>query len=158
MLYNIHLIRKWISLDNLTEASHAFISATKEGPDYVCMSSNWLMYCKTVQKFHVSKYDKAPSEFDVRESVSAQDKQWICKTSRQYTNRSDTSVYPFPKTSISNPDDFNEAKEEAMLQGTLHVLVYSTSKGTCSSTVVEIEQPTIQGCRDQWLAQWCCRR
>ena len=38
------------------------------------------MYPKTVQQFQVSKYDKAPSEFVVPESVSAQDKQWICKT------------------------------------------------------------------------------
>ena len=69
-------------MDNLTEASHAFISATKEGPDYVCMSSNRLMYCKRVQKFHVSKYDKAPSEFVIHETVSTQNsnKQWICKT------------------------------------------------------------------------------
>ena len=44
------------------EISHAFISATMEGPDYVRVSCNWLMYHKTVQEFHVSKYDKTPSE------------------------------------------------------------------------------------------------
>ena len=40
------------------------------------------MYRKTVQEFHVSKYDKAPSEFVIHESVRAQNlnKQWICKT------------------------------------------------------------------------------
>ena len=30
-----------------------------------------------------------------------------------------------------------------MLQGALHVPVYSASKGACSSTVVEIEQPIV---------------
>ena len=65
---------------SLMEASHAFISATKEGPDYVCVSCNRLMYRKTVQEFQVSKYDKASSEFVVPESVSAQHRQWICKT------------------------------------------------------------------------------
>ena len=62
------------------EASHAFVSATKEGPDYVCVCCNRLMYRKTVQEFQASMYDKAPSEFAVSEFVSAQDKQWICKT------------------------------------------------------------------------------
>lgn len=63
-------------------------------------------------------------------------------------------MYPSPKASISNPDGSNEAKEEAMLQGALYVPVHSTSKGTCSSTVVEIEQPIVQGYRDeQRLAQ-----
>ena len=65
---------------SLVEASHAFISGTKEGPDYVCVSCNGLMYRKTVQEFRVSKYDRAPSEFVAPESVNVQDKQWICKT------------------------------------------------------------------------------
>jgi hypothetical protein len=38
------------------------------------------MYHKTVQQFKVFNYDKAPSEFVIPESVSAHDKQWICKT------------------------------------------------------------------------------
>ena len=59
------------------EASHAFISAMKDGPDYICVSCNRLMYRKTVQEFHASKYDKAPNEFVVPE---CQNKQWICKT------------------------------------------------------------------------------
>ena len=42
------------------EASHAFISATKDGPDYMCVSCNRLMYHKTVQEFHASKYDRHP--------------------------------------------------------------------------------------------------
>ena len=37
------------------------------------------MYRKTVLQFQVSDYDKTPSEFVVPETVSAQDKQWICK-------------------------------------------------------------------------------
>ena len=41
----------------LMEASHA---ATKDGPNFVCISCNRLMYRKTVQEFHVSKYSKAP--------------------------------------------------------------------------------------------------
>ena len=79
-----HSIRKRTSLgssqQSLMEASHAFISATNEGPDYVCVSCNRLMYRKTVQEFQVSKYDRAPSEFIVSESVRLQGKQWICKT------------------------------------------------------------------------------
>ena len=52
-----------------------------KGPDYILLCvlqsiDDW----KTVQEFQVSKYDKAPSEFDVQESVSAQDKQWVSKT------------------------------------------------------------------------------
>ena len=84
--YNVsfHSIRKRTSLSSnqlsMMEASHAFISATKEGPDYVCVSCNWLMYCKTVQEFQVSKYDRAPSEFVVSKSVRLQCKHCICKT------------------------------------------------------------------------------
>ena len=58
-------------------------------------------------------------------------------------------MYPSAKTSISNPDGSYEAEEEAVLQGTLYVPVRSTSKGTCSSTVVKIEQSIVQGYRDQ---------
>ena len=43
------------------------------------VSCNRLMYRKTVQEFQISKYNKAPKEF-VPVSVSAQDKQWICRT------------------------------------------------------------------------------
>ena len=64
----------------LLEASHAFTSVIKEGPDYVCVCCNRLMYHKTVLEFQMSRYDKAPSNFVVPESVSACDKQWICKT------------------------------------------------------------------------------
>ena len=44
------------------------------------MCCNRLMYRKTVQQFQMSNYDKAPSDFVVPDSVSARDKQWICKT------------------------------------------------------------------------------
>ena len=64
----------------LLEASRAFTSAIKEGPDYVCVCCNRLMYHKTVLEFQMSRYDKAPSNFVVPESVSACDKQWICMT------------------------------------------------------------------------------
>ena len=49
----------------------------------------------------------------------------------------------------SNSDGSNEAEEEAVLQGTLHVPVHSTSKGIGGSTVVEIERPTPQRYSDQ---------
>ena len=64
----------------LLEASCAFTSAIKEGPDYVCVCCNRLMYHKTVVEFQMSRYDKAPSNFVVPESISPCDKQWICKT------------------------------------------------------------------------------
>ena len=64
----------------LFAASQAFISAVKEGPDYICVCCNRLMYRKTVQQFKEFNYNKAPSEFVMPKSVSAQDKQWICKT------------------------------------------------------------------------------
>ena len=202
----------------LLEASHAFTSAIKEGPDYVCVCCNQLMYRKTVHEFQVSKYDKAPGKFVIPECISAQDKQWICKTchnalkrgllpaqakannldvddipvelsdlnpletshfssnpfhedsctslwqavchswaSRQRTHWSDTCVHPSPKTSISNPDGSNEAKEKAELQGTLCISVPPTSEDNCSPSMVEIKQSTVQGHTDQRLAQWCCR-
>ena len=49
-------------------------------------------------------------------------------------------MYPSATASISNTDGPYEAEEEAVLQGTLYVPVRSTSKGTCSSTMVEIEK------------------
>ena len=49
----------------------------QEGPDYVSVCCNRLMYCKTIQEYKVTKYGKAPEEFVAPES---QDKQWICKT------------------------------------------------------------------------------
>ena len=72
--------RRIVQSSTLFEAAQAFISAIKEGPDYVCVCCNRLMYRKTVQQFKEFNYDKAPSEFVVSKSVSAQDKQWICKT------------------------------------------------------------------------------
>ena len=104
ILYLLYIYRKRASLDNdarenqrqegriaqkqrrigqsctVFEASQAFISAIKEGPDYVCVCCNRLMYRKTVQQFKEFSYDKAPSEFVIPKSASTQDKQWICKT------------------------------------------------------------------------------
>ena len=47
-------------------------------------------------------------------------------------------MFPSAKASISNADGPDEAEEEAVLQGTLYVPVRSTSKGICSSTMVEL--------------------
>ena len=137
-------------------------------------------------------------------SVSAQDKQWICKThhsalkqgvlpAQAKANKLDLDDIPvklsdlnpleiclislripFMKMvalpcgkqraihgpAINVPTDLTssamasisnlyEAERKLCYKGTLHVPVRSTNKGTCSSTVVEIEQPTVQGCRDQ---------
>ena len=43
--------------------SQVFITATKEGPDYICTCCHRLMYRKTVIEFNISKYPKAPEEF-----------------------------------------------------------------------------------------------
>ena len=45
---------------SLSKASQAFISATNEGPDYVCVCCNRLMYRKTVQEYELTKYSNAP--------------------------------------------------------------------------------------------------
>ena len=69
--------------------------------------------------------------------------------------RSDSCVYPSHKASVSNPDGSTEVKE-ALIQRTLHVAVHSTSKGTSNYTVVEIEQPAIQGYRHWASRLWYC--
>ena len=61
-----------------------------------------------------------------------------------YTHAQGARLYSSTKASVSY-----EAEKEAVLQGTLYVPIRLTSKGTCSSTVAEIEQSIIQGCRDQ---------
>ena len=48
---------------------------------------NRLMYHKTVQQFKEFNYNKAPSEFVMPKSVSAQDKEWICKTCHRALKR-----------------------------------------------------------------------
>ena len=45
------------------------------------------MYRKTVQQFKEFNYNKAPSEFVIPTSVSAQEKQWICKTCHSVLKR-----------------------------------------------------------------------
>ena len=157
------------------EASHAFTSAIKDRLDYVCVCYCQLMYHKTVQAFQKSKYDKAPSEFVIPESVywtkgrfarhvimqgllPAQAKannlalddipvelsdlnpleirlisslsedgstslwQAAChsRTSCQCPHWCYSCVHSSTKASISNTDDSNEAKEKAVLQGTLY--------------------------------------
>jgi hypothetical protein len=62
---------------SVLQASQAFITATKEGPDYTCACCNRLMYRKTVIEFKISKYSKVPEEFTVPDSGT---KQWMCKT------------------------------------------------------------------------------
>ena len=62
---------------NILKASQAFLTATKEGPDYMCVCCNRLMYRKTVIEFKVTKYSKAPDDFTVPDSGT---KQWMCKT------------------------------------------------------------------------------
>ena len=69
-----------ISIQNILQA---FMSAIKEGPDYVCTCCHCHMYQKTVQEFKLSKfmYKKSPEEC-LRMSVhtSVRDIIWICKT------------------------------------------------------------------------------
>ena len=62
---------------NILKSSQAFLTATKEGPDYMCVCCNRLMYRKTVIEFKVTKYSKAPDDFTVPDSGT---KQWMCKT------------------------------------------------------------------------------
>lgn len=72
-------IRQTCIPNSVLQASQAFISATKEGPDYTCVCCNRLMYRKTVIKFKSNKYSRAPEEFTVTVAES-EIKQWICKT------------------------------------------------------------------------------
>ena len=69
---------------SLSKASQAFISATNEGPDYVCICCNRLMYRKTAQEYEATKYSNAPEEFVVPESHH---KRWICKTCHNVLKR-----------------------------------------------------------------------
>ena len=50
---------------SIRQASHAFIIAAKEGPDYTCVCCHRLMYRKTVIEFKATKYSKAPDDFTV---------------------------------------------------------------------------------------------
>ena len=72
-------------------------------------------------------------------------------TNCQYTNRSDSYVYPSPMQGF-----WDGSTEEAMLQRTLHVPVHLTSKGTYNSS--DWNQTTIE--MNNWLSDaawrgWC---
>ena len=56
-----------------------------------------------------------------------------------------TDLTPMCTLLLTLPSQIHEAQEETVLQGALQVQVCLTSKRTCSSTVVNIEQPTLQG-------------
>ena len=57
------------------------MSATKEGPDYICTCCHRLMYRKTTLEFEISKYPRAPEKFaTMSRFTSAKDKVWVCKT------------------------------------------------------------------------------
>ena len=56
-------IRQACTPSTIIQASDVFIRATKEGPDYICICCNRLMYRKTVIEFKLTKYDKAPEDF-----------------------------------------------------------------------------------------------
>ena len=67
--------------DTLLQASNSFTKAMKEGPHYICVSCNRLMYRKTVIQFQLSKYDKqTTSKFVETPSISLEDRLWVCKT------------------------------------------------------------------------------
>ena len=71
-------IRRGCTPTTIIQASEAFIRATKEGPDYICICCNRLMYRKTVIEFKLTKYNKTPEDFSA--AASSGTKQWICKT------------------------------------------------------------------------------
>ena len=71
-------IRQACTPSTIIQASDVFIRATKEGPDYICVCCNRLMYRKTVIEFKLTKYDKAPKDFTAPATCGT--KQWICRT------------------------------------------------------------------------------
>ena len=71
-------IRWSCSPSTIIQASEAFIRATKEGPDYICVSCDRLMYRKTVIEFKFTKYSQAPEDFTA--PTSSGTKQLICRT------------------------------------------------------------------------------
>ena len=56
-------IRQACTPSTILQASEVFIRATREGPDYICVCCNRLMYRKTVIEFKLTKYNKAPTDF-----------------------------------------------------------------------------------------------
>ena len=74
-------IKQHCSAQSIEVISQVFITATKEGSDYICTCCHRLMYQKTVIEFNISKYPKAPEEFvSMSVRTSAKDKVWVCKT------------------------------------------------------------------------------
>ena len=71
-------IKQHVAIQSIEEISQLFISAVKDGPDYICACCHRLMYRKTVLEFKISKHTKVPEEFAV--CISAKNKAWICKT------------------------------------------------------------------------------
>ena len=67
-------IKQQSAVRSIEEISSVFISAVKEGPDYICTCCRQ-MYRKTLLEFKISKYIKAPQEFatmPVRTSANRQ--------------------------------------------------------------------------------------
>ena len=71
-------IRRSCTPYTVLQASEAFSTAIKEGPDYICVCCNRLMYRKTVIEFKLTKYSKAPEDFTAPATPGT--KQWICRT------------------------------------------------------------------------------
>ena len=71
---------------SVERAIDAFISKTKQGPDYVCTSCHRLMYKQTVVRLNRQKYTKASNSMlsdvfsDDYLRTSVDDNHWICKT------------------------------------------------------------------------------
>ena len=55
-------IRQNSIAQSIEEVSQVFMSATMEGPDYICSCCRRLMYQKTVLEFEISKYPRAPEK------------------------------------------------------------------------------------------------
>ena len=70
----------------LDKAIDAFLSKTKNGPEFVCVCCNRMMYRQTVLPYNKTKYTKASNELleqvfsNEHSYVSSDGKQWVCKT------------------------------------------------------------------------------
>ena len=70
----------------LDKAIDAFLSKTKNGPEFVCVCCNRMMYRQTVLPYNKTKYTKASNELleqvfsNEHSYVSSNGKQWVCKT------------------------------------------------------------------------------
>ena len=70
----------------LDKAIDAFLSKTKNGPEFVCVCCNHMMYRQTVVPYNKTKYTKASNELleqvfsNEHSYVSSDGKQWVCKT------------------------------------------------------------------------------